>query len=53
MEAFELLSAMPFENHVFDINPTGDKILDFQTPPAPVPEELSNPDPGSSQRTQG
>ena len=38
----------------FDLNPKGAKnlcILDFQTPPAP--DELSNPDPGPSQRTQG
>ena len=28
-------------------------ILDFQTPPAPPPDEFSNPDPGPSQRTQG
>ena len=26
-------------------------ILDFQTPPAPPPDEFSNPDPGPSQRT--
>ena len=29
------------------------RILDFQTPPAPPPDEFSNPDPGPSQRTQG
>ena len=27
--------------------------LDFQAPPAPAPDEFSNPDPGPSQRTQG
>ena len=28
-------------------------ILDFQTPPAPAPDEFSTPDTGPSQRTQG
>ena len=56
-ETFDLLSARPFENLVFRPQSQGGKFLDFQTPPAPPPapppDELSNPDSGPFQRTQG
>ena len=51
-ETFALSWTRPFENHVFRPQSQGAKILEFQTPPAPPADKLSNPDPGPSQRTQ-
>ena len=42
-QPFDLLWFKPFENTVLGPQPQGDKIPDFQTPPAPPLDELSDP----------